>query len=611
MARKEPTSPTRGPISFGKYVLLERLGVGGMAEVWVAKRAARADEPTELVALKRIRQELTDDPDFVRMFIDEAKIAGRLVHPGIVRMLELGRVKDAYYIAMELVLGRDLLQVLRAMKAKRMKLAAAGVAFIGARLAEALGYAHLRLDDTGRSLGLVHRDVSPQNVLIGFDGRLRLIDFGIAKAASRSTTTQVGTFKGKVGYMSPEQVRGDELDGRSDLFAVGTLLYELLTVSPLFARGNDLEAMNRVRDADVPPIEERAPGVPRALAAIVMKMLAKSPDDRFETAGQAARALDGFVEASEPGFDRDALVRWLDALFPEARAREASRFEALALGEGSSASLEARPFFDPDPEPEGATLVAGRESPRADASADEAMEVFFHRDEVLRLGEANPEGPTARPLTALFRPGRAKAVETFRAPLVERVDEESLRASPVPSVEPAAAGFSASPTPKTLVASAAEAKLGSTLPPPGRAAATPSSRPSHPPRPSTPPAPGGFRGPRLRARSSVAPGPPSTPTLEAPALEAPALEAPALEAPALDVSMSEAPMVAAPVLEAPTLEAPTLEVLRAPLQAHAPSRRGRGARGSRPDRLFFALAGLLALLILALAAALASITLRP
>ncbi|MBX7197183.1 MAG: serine/threonine protein kinase, partial [Sandaracinaceae bacterium] len=436
----------------GKYLMLERVAVGGMAEVWLAKRVEPEKKISKLLAIKRIQPQLSADPEFVKMFIDEARIAGLLQHPSIAPMYELGRVGDTYYIAMEFVWGRDLLQLLRTLKAAKQAMPFVGAAHVAARLCDALHYAHVKVDKNGTPLDLVHRDVSPQNVLLGFDGQVKLIDFGIAKASSRTTKTKAGMLKGKVGYMSPEQVRGLPVDARSDVFAVGTLLYEMIAVRPLFARGNNLEAMNRVREADVPPLESRVPDVPPALARIVERALQREAAERFASADEMKQALLAFLATQPDRFESEELASWLQALFSDEHWREKEKLDALdqiarpvatpvatapVPERTSGTELASRSLFD-DTEDEESTQVAdlapyARASAAPEPVADRlSSEVFFHRDEFVQVGEANPEGPAARPLKALFRPGRASAVEAYRAPIVGREDSPASARASVP-----------------------------------------------------------------------------------------------------------------------------------------------------------------------------------
>src|SRR2546425_1790066 len=220
-------SVMRHPIRFGKYLLLERIAVGGMAEVFAAK-AFGVEGFERLLAIKQILPTMGEDPEFISMFVDEARIAVQLAHANIVQVLELGKHEESLYIAMEYVSGRDLRQLMERFRKRQEAMPLPQVCLIVAEVCEALDHAHRKRDAQGRALGIVHRDVSPQNVLVSFEGEVKLIDFGIAKAESRLQKTQSGILKGKFSYMSPEQVKGDAVDGRSDVFACGILLWELV-----------------------------------------------------------------------------------------------------------------------------------------------------------------------------------------------------------------------------------------------------------------------------------------------------------------------------------------------------------------------------------------------
>ncbi|HEX7489467.1 MAG TPA: serine/threonine-protein kinase, partial [Anaeromyxobacteraceae bacterium] len=216
--------------AFGKYRLLEPVATGGMAEVWRAE-APGAEGFVKEVALKLIRGDHDARGDFVRMFIQEARLASRLTHANIVQVFEFDQVDGRYYIAMELVRGRTLREVVDRCRELGVRLGLARAVHVCAEVARALGYAH-RLEDGGRPAGLVHRDVSPQNVLISFEGEVKLTDFGIARALGASEVTAPGTVKGKLAYMAPEQARGEPVDQRADVFALGAMLYHLLAGAP-------------------------------------------------------------------------------------------------------------------------------------------------------------------------------------------------------------------------------------------------------------------------------------------------------------------------------------------------------------------------------------------
>jgi serine/threonine protein kinase len=223
-----------------------------MAEVFKAKSFGEAGFE-RLVALKRILPSIAEDQEFIAMFVDEAKLAVQLTHPNIAQIFELGKVGDSYFIALEYVAGKDMRAIFERVKKRSEPIMVPMACYMVMKLCEGLDYAHNKKDAAGRSLELVHRDVSPQNILISYDGDVKLIDFGIAKAASKSSKTQAGILKGKFGYMSPEQVRGLQVDRRSDVFAVGICLYELLTNERLFVGESDFSTLEKVRNVEIMP----------------------------------------------------------------------------------------------------------------------------------------------------------------------------------------------------------------------------------------------------------------------------------------------------------------------------------------------------------------------
>ncbi|MCA9689515.1 MAG: serine/threonine protein kinase, partial [Myxococcales bacterium] len=227
---------------FGPYKLVERISVGGMAEVYKAvETGVEGFERT--VAVKRILPHIAEDEEFITMFKDEAKIAGQLTHSNIAQIYNLGQQDDSFYIAMEYVAGKDARSIFTRCQQKNRPMPLAQACFIVMKVCEGLDYAHNKKDKQGRSLNIVHRDVSPPNILVSYDGEVKLIDFGVAKAAGRVSRTQAGILKGKFGYMSPEQVRGMPLDRRSDVFALGVVLYELLTGTRLFQGETDFATL--------------------------------------------------------------------------------------------------------------------------------------------------------------------------------------------------------------------------------------------------------------------------------------------------------------------------------------------------------------------------------
>ncbi|MEM8964037.1 MAG: protein kinase [Acidobacteriota bacterium] len=284
---------------FGEYTLLERIAVGGMAEVWKARRRGVEGFQKD-VAIKKILGHLTDNGDFVTMFIDEAKLAAQLHHNNIVQIYDLGKTGDDYYIAMEFVDGRDLRSILNTGRRAHQPLTAGMALMIAARLARALDYAHHKLDFEDQELGLVHRDVSPQNVLISYEGDIKLCDFGIVKAVTKASTTQMGALKGKLQYMSPEQAWGRDVDGRSDIFSLGTVLYEMLTGTKAFAADSELGVLEVVRECRFPTPRSLQPEITAAVEAIVLKAMAAEPSTRYQTAGDLADDLETVLAATTP-----------------------------------------------------------------------------------------------------------------------------------------------------------------------------------------------------------------------------------------------------------------------------------------------------------------------
>lgn len=277
------------PEQFGKYVLLRKIAKGGMAEIFLAKNVGAEGFEKDLV-IKRILPHYSEDEEFVTMFIDEASIASKLQHANVVQIYDFNQIEGSYYIAMEYVNGKDLKDVIADGIRRRKPLSPAQSVSIIIELAKALHYAHTKTF-AGTPLNIVHRDVSPQNAMISFGGEVKLMDFGIAKAASRSTHTVAGTVKGKCAYMSPEQAKGKALDGRSDMFALGVVLWEMLTAKRLFLADSDFMTLTNVLKQEAPPPSSINPDVPPELDMILLKALEKDRDGRYPDAQGFERAL--------------------------------------------------------------------------------------------------------------------------------------------------------------------------------------------------------------------------------------------------------------------------------------------------------------------------------
>jgi TonB family protein len=294
----EEEEPSDG-VKFGQYVLLEKIATGGMAEVWKA-RMRGVEGFQKIVAIKKILPHLSDNQDFIEMFVDEAKLAAQLNHNNIIHIYDLGKIQSSYYIAMEYIDGYDLKNILRRAQERDQPLSVEIALFIASKIAAALDYAHRKHDFEGKEMGLVHRDVSPQNVLISEEGDIKLCDFGIAKAASKASHTQAGALKGKLQYMSPEQAWGRNIDRRSDIFALATVLFEMLTARKLFSGDNELSILEQVREARVTVPSQFNDEVTPEIDAIVMKALQKDPANRYQTAGEMQRDLDAILYSFKP-----------------------------------------------------------------------------------------------------------------------------------------------------------------------------------------------------------------------------------------------------------------------------------------------------------------------
>ncbi|HET7041024.1 MAG TPA: protein kinase, partial [Gemmatimonadales bacterium] len=296
-----------------------------------------------LVAIKRILPNIAEDEEFITMFIDEAKISVQLTHANIAQIYELGAINNSYFIAMEYIPGKDMRAIFERCRKKGEPAPIPLSCYVVAKLCEGLDYAHRKKDGMGRDMNIVHRDVSPQNVLISYEGEVKVIDFGIAKAAGKATKTQAGILKGKFGYMSPEQIRGLPLDRRSDVFAIGVCLYEMLTGERLFVGDSDFSVLEKVRKAEVTPPSTYNRRVPEALEKIVLKALARDVDTRYQYANELADDLQRFLITSDSIFSRKDLMQYMKSTFAEEVEREKMRLQEYAEikpPEGMAAAAE-------------------------------------------------------------------------------------------------------------------------------------------------------------------------------------------------------------------------------------------------------------------------------
>jgi serine/threonine protein kinase/ABC-type branched-subunit amino acid transport system substrate-binding protein len=362
------------PNVFGRYRLIADIGRGGMSDVFLAvtEGTEAAAQFQKLLVIKLLKRELGEDPDFVKMFLNEARLAARLNHPNIVQTIEIGNAGSRYFLAMEYLEGQPLHRVFRNAEA-RDNLSLAMRLFIMVQTLGGLHYAHERSDYDGSPLDIVHRDVSPSNLFVTYDGQVKLMDFGIAKARDSEAETRVGVFKGKVAYIAPEQVRGEGVDRRADIYSAGVLLWEMITGRRLWAGLTQAETLKRVMMGEVPKPSSIDPRVPRELEHIVMKALALHKEDRFETAADFGAELERFSEHLLPAVIGRDVGSVVSQAFTEDRSRIRQVIEAqLARQHPAGSSLPElslmvdtgrSSFFTPDtqghdvPTPHGTTAT--------------------------------------------------------------------------------------------------------------------------------------------------------------------------------------------------------------------------------------------------------------
>jgi eukaryotic-like serine/threonine-protein kinase len=323
----------------GRYEIFGMLGEGGMASIYLGRlRGAEGFE--RAVAIKVLRKDVAHDTEYLRMFVDEACISAKLAHPNIVQIFELVREDGQLFMAMELLLGRPLADVWSECGARGVRLRPDVVAWIGARIAEGLHHAHELKDASGAMQNLVHRDVNPSNVFITYDGHVKVIDFGLVRATERLSRTATGIVKGKIAYLSPEQTMARPVDRRSDIFSLGATLWELSANRRLFRDETDVDTVNAIREARVEDPTRFVPGYPSLLWLVLRRALAKEPDDRYATAADFAKDLDGVARADGSILQAAALADIMSALFGDDRTRELTWVSDLTTREHTKLPAE-------------------------------------------------------------------------------------------------------------------------------------------------------------------------------------------------------------------------------------------------------------------------------
>jgi len=300
-----------GAATLGRYELVQPLGVGGMAQVFKARAMGPGGFRRDVV-VKRILPQYGRDSEFIRMFVDEAKLLGLLHHPNVVQVYEFGEDDGVLFLALEYVEGPSLSRVLRTLRGANKRMPPAIVAFVAREICRALSCVHELRDDEGRPLGAIHRDVTPSNVILTPAGEVKLLDFGVATFKNALQATKSGTVKGKPAYLAPEQLEGKGIDGRVDLFALGIVMHEMLTLQHLFAGDSDLGTVKQIMEMEIPKPSAKRDDVPEALDRVVMRALERDRGRRFATAAEMAAALDDFVVSSK--LHVDEVIRFVRAI---------------------------------------------------------------------------------------------------------------------------------------------------------------------------------------------------------------------------------------------------------------------------------------------------------
>lgn len=488
------------PESFGSFTLLAPLGAGGMGEVYLARSTFQGGLD-RLCVIKRILPRLANDPDFVTRFQDEVRTLLQLQHGSIAQVYDAGCFDHDYWISLEFVDGKDLRRLLQRLRQAGERLPTELSLYVAVRVLEALAYAHRKKDDAGRELGLVHRDVSPQNILLSYEGEVKVIDFGLAESKLSTAKNPAQMVLGKVHYMAPEQARGDFVDRRSDLYAMGVVLWEMLIGKNPFEDAPQDELLQRIREPSLPPIQSVDPSLPTAVAAVVDRALSPEPFRRFATAEEMRSRLAACLSEMAPDAGPEPLGTWLTHLFRKEFERERELLARLSSrGEGLS--------FDPEGETQMVTALEPASEPHAGPT-----EVFFASSTSVPW----PKRPflPEEPVEERAPPPRPKKRWPWAAALVPllagvgwwagRVDDppahgaaspKTAEAQPVaePAPEPSEPPSPAPPAPPVT----AMAPVGPSLPTPG----------------AEPPPPPERRLFERRAPRVIAPAPPEPPSPE-------------------------------------------------------------------------------------------------
>lgn len=371
---------------FGKYLLLEKLAVGGMAEVYLAKSSG-ANGVNKFVAIKRILPQYSSNPEFIAMFKEEAKVAINLSHSNIVSIYDFGIEKDQFFIVMEFVEGQNLRQIINEMKKTNKSFSIDQAVYIIKEAAAGLNHAHRCVDaQSGKPLNITHRDMSPQNIMISFEGEAKVIDFGIAKSETETEATKAGTLKGKFSYMSPEQSEGFPIDPRTDVFALGIILWELLANDRLFTGSNEGAILRKVRECQVPAIRKINPTVPQELERIVMKALAKDKNVRYQTAANFHKDLNLFLNTQYPDFSTHDFSQFIKNCFKTTYAEKKEKLISFSKVEAVE-EIKAPIIIEPEIVAANFALASGAAAPKKEIYQNvNGIKLKTGEDESIEIG---------------------------------------------------------------------------------------------------------------------------------------------------------------------------------------------------------------------------------
>jgi serine/threonine-protein kinase len=434
-----PLADWQAGATIGRYLLLSPIAEGGMAQLWLARQTG-VKGFEKLVVVKRMVGTLEADPEHVEMFLSEARLAAQLDHPHVIQIFELGEHHGTYYIAMEYLDGENLSQIRRAAVQQQQHMSDALIAQVIAWAAEGLHHAHTKVGADGKPLGVVHRDVSPQNLIVTYQGGLKVVDFGIAKMSGH--TTNSGKLKGKIAYMSPEQARTEPVDARSDVFALGVVLFEQLSRTRLIGRSSELEALRMMSGGEpFPLVSTRRPDIPEPLVAIVEKALERKAADRFQSARELQVALEDWVRTTGEATNSTAVAGYMQQMFAPRIAERRKMIEAAMRADfspqaasqlkdmvtgimpGSGSSKISRSVVQELPPPRRApAVIAGLVITAALAG--------WAVTATLRSGELKPEVPVVQPLPPPPPEPAMLAVETTPLGATLTVDGEDKGISP-------------------------------------------------------------------------------------------------------------------------------------------------------------------------------------